>query len=141
LILLDTNVIAELVKAHPNPLVLAYVSALAPETAFTAAIREADIRYGLARLPHGRRRDDLTARIATFFETGFPDLILRFDRACAAHYGEMRRAREATGKPISIEDAMIAATTRAYGVEAIATRNTKDFTDCGVSLIDPWQAP
>jgi toxin FitB len=137
-ILLDTNVISELVKPQPNQTVVAYVDNLAPETVFTAAICEAEIRYGLARMPHGRRRDDLIARISTFFEIGFPDQILRFDRACAAIYGDIRHTREAAGNPISVEDAMIAATGRAYGVEAVVTRNIKDFTDCGVTLIDPW---
>ncbi len=65
MILLDTNGISELVRPSPNPAVLAYVRALAPETTFTAAICAAEISYGLARLPAGRRRDDLAARIAT----------------------------------------------------------------------------
>jgi len=137
-ILLDTNLISELVKPHPNQAVVAYVDGLAPETVFTAAICEAEIRYGLARMAQGRKRDDLIARMATFFETGFPDQVLRFDRACAAVYGEIRHAREAAGQPITVQDAMIAATARAYGVQAIATRNTKDFANCGVTLIDPW---
>ena len=138
MILLDTNVISELVKAEPDGAVLAYVAGLAWETVFTAAVCEAEIRYGLARMTPGRKRDDLIARITVFFDTGFRDQILPFDRLCAALYGEIRHAREAAGKPIAVEDAMIAATARAYGAQAIATRNLKDFADCGVSLIDPW---
>ncbi len=138
MILLDTNVISELVRTEPDPTVLAYIGGLAPETVFTAAVCEAEMRYGLARMPAGQKRDDLIARIAIFFEAGFPDQILPFDRLCAALYGEIRHAREAAGKPIAVEDAMIAATARAYGAQAIATRNLKDFADCGISLIDPW---
>jgi toxin FitB len=137
-ILLDTNVISELMKVEPTPAVSAYVRGLAPETVFTASICEAEIRHGLARMPKGRKRDDLIARTATFFEVGFPHQVLRFDRVCAALYGEIRHAREAVGKPITVEDAMIAATARAYGVEAIATRNVRDFEGCGVALVDPW---
>jgi len=137
-ILLDTNVISELVRPDPDPAVLAYVGRQAPETMFTAAICEAEIRYGLARMPAGRKRDNLIARITTFFDTGFQDQILPFDRLCAAFYGEIRLAREAAGKPIAIEDALIAATARAYGAQAIATRNLKDFADCGIPLINPW---
>lgn len=138
MILLDTNVISELVRAEPDPAVLAYVSALAPETVFTAAICEAEIRYGLARMPAGRKRDDLVARITMFFDTGFRDQILPFDRLCAALYGEIRHARSAAGKPIAVEDAMVAATARGHGAHAIATRNLKDFAGCGIPLIDPW---
>jgi predicted nucleic acid-binding protein len=141
MILLDTNVISELARSQPHAAVLAYVGSLAPETVFTAAVCEAEIRYGLARMTDGRRRHELIARMRSFFEIGFPDQVLRFDRTCAAVYGEIRHAREAAGKPITVEDAMIAATARAYGVQAIATRNTKDFVDCGVTLIDPWLTP
>ncbi len=140
MILLDTNVISELAKTQPNPAVLLYVDSLPAETVFTAAICEAEIRYGLARMPVGRRRDELITHMEAFFDAGFPDQVLRFDRACAAAYGEIRQAREAAGKPITAEDAMIAATARAYSVRAIATRNTKDFADCGVAVIDPWLA-
>jgi toxin FitB len=138
MILVDTNVISELVKPAPNPAVVAYLDGLAPETVFTAAVCEAEIRCGLARMPVGRRRDELITRITTFFDAGFQDQVLPFDRACAALYGEIRHARQAAGKPITVEDAMIAATARAYGVQAIVTRNTKDFEDCGVKLIDAW---
>jgi predicted nucleic acid-binding protein len=139
MILIDTNVISELVKAESNKAVVAYVAGLKPETLFTAAVCEAEIRYGLARMADDRGRADLTARVAMFFDTGFPDQILRFDRAYAAVYGQIRHRSEADGRPIAVEDAMIAATARAYGMEAIATRNTKDFLSCGVTLIDPWQ--
>ena len=138
MILLDTNIISELVRANPDPAVLAYVGRQPPETVFTAAICVAEIRYGLARMSAGRKRDDLIARITTFFDAGFQDQILPFDRLCAALYGEIRHAREAAGKPIAIEDALIAATARAYGAQAIATGNLKDFADCGIPLINPW---
>ena len=114
------------------------MDSLPPETVFAAAVCEAEIRYGLARIADGHTRDALIAWMATSFEGGFPHQVLRFDRACAAVYGEIRHAREAIGKPITVEDAMIAATARTYGVRAIATRNTKDFVDCDVTLIDTW---
>jgi predicted nucleic acid-binding protein len=119
----------------------ASVCNLAADSVFTAAVCEAEIRYGLARMPIGRKRDDLIAPITAFFETGVKDHILPFDRTCALLYGEIRHAREASGKPVTVEDAMIAATARAYGVTAVATRNTADFTDCGVKLIDPGLSP
>ena len=71
MILLDTNVISELVRAEPNPAVLAYIDGLAPESLFTASVCEAEIRYGLARMAVGRRREELIARIDRFFEKGF----------------------------------------------------------------------
>ena len=136
--LLDTNVISELVRREPDPGVVAFVRGLAADSVFTAAICEAEIRWGLARMPPGSRRDDLTARIGELLLRGFAGRILVFDSACAALYGEVRASREAGGKPISVEDAMIAATARAYGV-ALATRNVPDFEGCGVeAIVNPW---
>jgi predicted nucleic acid-binding protein len=139
LILLDANVLSELVKARPDTAVLAYIDRLAPDSLFTAAVCLAEMRHGLARMPRGRRHDDLAARIDTFLSTGFVDRVLPFDGPCAALYGDIRHAREAAGRPIAVEDAMIAATGRAFGVQAIATRNVQDFTACGVTIVDPWQ--
>jgi predicted nucleic acid-binding protein len=138
-ILLDTNVISELVRPLPDPAVLSFVSRQAPDAVFTAAICEAEIHYGLARLPPGRRRDDLTARITAFFATGFPARVLRFDSACAVLYGKIRADREAAGMPISVEDGMIAATARAHGA-MVVTRNLTDFRDCGIDIVSPWHA-
>ncbi len=139
MILVDANIISELVRVAPHPAVIAYVASLPADAVFTAAICEAEIRYGLARMPVGRRRDELMTRMSDFFALGFHDRVLRFDRACAGVYGDLRAGREAAGQPIAAEDAMIAATALAYGVSAVATRNTKDFQGCGLTLIDPWQ--
>ncbi len=137
MILLDTNVISELVRPTPDSAVLAYLRTLAPETVFTAAVCEAEIRYGLARMPTGQRRDQLIVRIEALFASGFEDQVVPFDSACAALYGEIRASREAVGKPIEVEDAMIAATARAHGA-ALVTRNVSDFVDCDTTVINPW---
>jgi len=138
MIVLDTNVISELFRMHPNQSVSDYIDSLPPDEVFTAAVCEAEIRFGLARMPSGRRRDDLMERVTRFLDLGFADRILPFDRHCAAVYGDIRHAREASGMPMTIGDAMIAATVLAYGAKALATRNIRDFVDCGVTVVDPW---
>ena len=95
---------------------------------------EAEIRYGLARMPDGRRRNELTRRIVGLFATAFCDRILTFDSSAADMYGTIRTSRERAG---SVKDAMIAATARAYGV-TIAARNQDDFAGCGVLVVNPW---
>lgn len=137
MILLDTNVISELVRPVPDTGVEAYVRAAAPEVTFTTAICLAEIRYGLARMPSGRRRDDLASRIDRLFASGFQGQVLPFDAACAAPYGEIRAAREAAGKPVTVEDAMIAAIARTHGA-TLATRNVTDFANCGINVANPW---
>lgn len=140
MVLLDTNVISELVRRTPDPAVLSYLRSIAPDSMFTAAVCEAEIRYGLARMPVGRRREDLAARIEILFAEGFRDQVLSFDGACAVLYGEIRARREASGRPIEVEDAMIAATTRVYGA-VLATRNGSDFVGCDTMVVDPWRTP
>jgi predicted nucleic acid-binding protein len=137
-ILLDTNVISELIRPAPAQAVTAFLLQYEPAELFTAAVCEAELQYGIARLPSGRRRDDLATRIATFLSDSFDGQILPFDSICARHYASIRAGREIAGYPITVEDAMIAATARAYGA-VLATRNGRDFVGCGITLIDPWQ--
>jgi hypothetical protein len=87
-------------------------------------------------MPRGRRRNELAGRVAVLF-AGFAARILSFDGTAAIHYGIIRVARQSAGKPISVQDAMIAATARAYGV-AVATRNAGDFAGCDVRIVNPW---
>ncbi|MGH6742840.1 MAG: PIN domain-containing protein [Bradyrhizobium sp.] len=90
-------------------------------------------------MPTGRRRAELIAQTASFLAEAFPGRILPFDSACAALYAEIRVARESSGKPIMIGDAMIAATARVYGA-VIATRNVSDLSGCGVQIQNPWRS-
>jgi toxin FitB len=136
-ILLDTNVISELIRPSPDTAVRHFLLSQSSDELFTSSVCEAEIRYGLARMPTGRRREDLTARIATFLIEAFPGRILPFDTGCAAIYGEIRASREAAGRPITVEDAMIAAAARAHGA-ILVTRNLADFDGAGIELINPW---
>ena len=108
-----------------------------PETVFTAAVCEAEIRHGLAHLAR-QRQDNLTRQITVFLASGFRGQILPFDSACAALYGEIRASREAAGQPIAVEDCMIAATARAHGA-VLAARNVADFEASGVNIVSPWE--
>ena len=137
MILLDTNVISALMRPRIDPAVTAYLAARAPDTLFTASLCEAEIRYGIARLPPGRRRDALGAAFESFLAEGFADRVLAFDSACAAAYADIRVRREAAGLPIAVADAMIAGTALAHGA-AVATRNVDDFSRCGITVENPW---
>lgn len=102
----------------------------------TTAITIAEIRYGLARLPAGRRTDRLQETVEEVLDA-FPRQVLPFDDAAARLYGVIAAARERVGRPIDAFDAQIAAITRSHQAR-LATRNTKDFEDTGVELLDPW---
>ena len=138
MILLDTNVISELMRPVIAPAVAAYLQAQDPDTIFTASLCAAEIRYGIARLPLGRRREGLAAAFRTFLAEGFAGRVIVFDSACAEGYASIRVRREAAGLRISIPDAMIAGTALAHGA-TVVTRNARDFSDCGIEVVDPWE--
>ncbi|WP_281182336.1 type II toxin-antitoxin system VapC family toxin [Micromonospora humi] len=104
---------------------------------YTTAVTVAEIRYGIARLPDGQRRDSLQQAANEIF-AAFPRQVLPFDLAAAGAYADVVAGRDRIGRPIDGFDAQIAAICRTQ-VAALATRNTKDFADTGIEVVDPWQ--
>ena len=139
MIVVDTNVIAELMRGKPNPLVLAWVAVQPRALLCTTYINQAEILYGIAALPEGRRQAALAAAAAAMFAEDFAGRILPFDAGAAAHYPEIVVARRRAGNPIEKFDALIAATALAVGA-SIATRDTGGFAGCGLTLVNPWEA-
>ncbi|MCC8363407.1 type II toxin-antitoxin system VapC family toxin [Lysobacter sp. A6] len=136
MIALDTNVVSELMRATPDPRVLRWVDAQASDTLVVTAVTVAELLYGIARLPASRKRSQLEAAIAATFDEDL--VILPFDDAAAVDYATIAASQELRGRTVSMADAMIAATCMAAGA-ALATRNTKDFADLGIDLVDPWR--
>jgi predicted nucleic acid-binding protein len=137
-ILLDTNVLSELVRPEPDQGVLDWLDALDAGRVATSAITVAELLYGVARLPEGRRKQRLAAAIGELIDQDLAGRVHPFDKPAAQHYGQLVDERERAGMPISVADAQIAAICRALGA-TLATRNTSDFEDTGVKLIDPWK--
>lgn len=136
MIVVDTNVVSEMMKAEPSAVVQAWVLSRGRHELRTTAITVAEILYGIERLPKGRRRTVLRRAAVEAFSR-FADEILPFDAAAATIYTQIVDHRERKGTPISGYDAQIAAICRTHGA-SLATRNVKDFADVGVDLIDPW---
>jgi len=137
MIVLDTNVVSELMRAAPEPAVLAWLQQASSTGLYTTAVTVAEIRYGIARMPEGRRRQTLHQAANEIF-AAFPRQILPFDLAAATAYADVVAERESDGNPISGFDAQIAAICRSQAA-TLATRSPKDFTGIGISVVDPWQ--
>ncbi len=137
-IVLDTNVVSELMRAAPDVHVEGWVRRLPPAMVYTTSVTLAEVRFGIARLPAGRRRTLLGDAADDVFGT-FADRVLPFDAAAAGHYADVVVERERAGAPIAGFDAQIAAICRSRR-SVLATRNTDDFTQLGLQLIDPWLA-
>ena len=138
MILLDTNVVSELIRPTPDPRVETWLSRQIASSIFLSAISEAELRYGVALLPMGRRRDRLTAEIENMLQEDFAGRLLPFDREAARAYAEIGVVRRAAGLPVHHADCQIAAIARSRNA-GIATRNVKDFEGCGIDVINPWQ--
>jgi predicted nucleic acid-binding protein len=139
MILLDTNVVSELMKSAPEPAVMVWINTLPGSTVFISAVTQAEILYGVALVPEGRRREGLARAARTAFETYFRKRILPFDCEAAEAFAALAAGRRRAGRPISQADAQIAAIARSRGA-ALATRNVPDFEGCGVEIVDPWGA-
>lgn len=139
MIVLDTNVVSELTRRHPDEGVLAWLDALPTSQIFTTAVTAAELLYGVARLPAGHRKAGLAAAVHELLDDDFRGRVEAFDAAAAAHYGSIVSHRETAGRPISVADAQIAAICRKLQA-ALATGNVRDFEHTGLELVDPWHA-
>ncbi len=138
MIVVDTNVISEMLRPAPDASVHAWAFATPSADLFTTSITLAEVRYGIERLPDGRRRDQLSDTAEEVF-AAFESRVLPFDAAATRRYAVIMDRRDRLGRPITAFDAQIASICQAAGA-SLATRNTRDFTDTGIDLIDPWAA-
>ena len=138
MIVLDTNLVSELMRPVPHPAVLAWVDAQPAEELYLTSMTAAELLYGVARLPVGRRREHLAQKVSRLVDELFEGRVLAFDSAASIDYARIASARDRAGTPISAADAVIAATAAAADADGLATRNASDFAGTGLTVIDPW---
>ena len=137
MLILDTNVISEILRQEPKEAVVTWFESQPRQQLFTTAVTQAEILYGITLLPKGSRREKLLEVAQLIFEEDLENRILPFGGDAATHYAEIGASRRSSGRPISQFDAMIASIARLHGAR-IATRNTSDFEDCGIEMVNPW---
>ena len=135
MILLDTNVISEAMKPAPERAVRDWLDAQAAETLFLSSVTIAELSFGIAALPKGRRKDNLTAALEGLLAL-FAARILPFDTAAAQRYGELAAKARIAGRGFPTPDGYIAAT---QGF-VVATRDASAFVAAGLKVINPWNA-
>lgn len=139
MIVIDTNVISELWKIEPNSNVLAWIDAQAIETLYLSAVTVAELRYGLAAMPEGKRRTIYQERLEREVLPAFAGRVLAFDLDTSKTYAERMAKARAEGMAIARADGYIAATAAAHGL-MVATRDTGPFEAAGLHVINPWEA-
>jgi len=137
-IVLDTKVLSETLRPAPADSVSRWMKEQPSTSLFTTTICEAEIFYGLALMPGGRRRARLEEAVAAIFEEEFAERILPFDSAAARAFAPIAARRRRLGRPITEFDAQIAAIAHSRGA-TLATRNVEDFVDCGIKVVSPWE--
>ena len=136
MIILDTNVISETWRLNPHPAVMAWLNAQAIESQYICTPVIAELRYGIERLATSSRKQYLSAAVDRLVE-GYRGRVLNFDVAAAMQFGRITAARARIGRRLEPMDAMIAAIALGNRM-ALTTRDTEDFLDIGLELIDPF---
>ena len=137
MLVVDTNVLSELMRPAPDTVISSWVAERMTSNLYLTAISEAELRFGLAIMPPGRRRDGLAEGLERMLRTGFANRVLPFDSAAASAYAEIAAARQTMGRPMPEADCRIAAIARSRDM-AVVTRNVRDFVDATVEVINPW---
>jgi predicted nucleic acid-binding protein len=139
MIILDTNVISEAMLPSPSSIVMGWLAARPAVDLATTTISIAEVGFGLARLPFGRRRTERERMFNNFCQRAFGDRIFGFDRLAADAYGDLIAARERSGRPLLGFDGLIAAIAASRGL-GIATRDIGGFEGCGIQVFNPWDS-
>ncbi len=137
MIVLDTNVFSELMRAQAESAVVDWLDRQEQDSLAVTAVTVAELFYGIARLPDGRRKSGLQQAALQMLDEEFADRVLPFDEDAAVHYAALVSQRERAGPPISMADAQIAAICRRHAA-TLATPNSKDFEGVDIVLANPW---
>jgi predicted nucleic acid-binding protein len=140
-ILLDTNVLSEFMRPQPSAQVVSWLDEQPTGEVWISAISRAEIELGLALMPKGRRQAALAQAAQAMWDEDFVGRCLPFDEVAANYYARIVSARIRAGRPISVEDAQIAAIALTHDM-TLATRNTVDFVLIeGLHVLNPWEQP
>ena len=135
--LLDTNILAELVKPDGNPAVKAALDEIPTANVFLSVLTVGEIVKGIALLAPGRKKKSLTKWLAGL-ENHYAERVLPLDVETARIWGELTARTQKTGVVIPPTDGLLAATALRHGLH-VMTRNTKHFEASGALIIDPWR--
>ncbi len=137
MILLDTNVLSALMRDPLDPTIIAWLDAQEPFQVWTTSVTVFELRFGLARMAAGRRRESLETALAGLLREDLAGRVAPLDRAAAEAAGELAARREAVGRPVDVRDTLIAGIALVRRA-VVATRNVRHYDDLGTGVTDPW---
>ena len=137
MIILDTNIVSEAMKPQPHPAVRAWLNDQAAETLYLSSVTLAELLFGIAALPAGKRKNMLAQTIDGLMGL-FRDRVLPFDTDAARHYAELAVTARVAGRGFPTPDGYIAAIAASRGF-IVASRDTAPFEAAKVPVINPWE--
>lgn len=138
MIVLDTNVVSEAMKPEPDPAVRAWLNEQSAETLYLSSVTLAELLFGIAALPNGKRKNKLSEALGGLTEL-FNGRILSFDADAAHKYAELAMKARTAGRGFPVPDGYIAAIAVSQGYQ-VASRDMAPFEAANVVVINPWEA-
>ena len=137
--LIDTNVVSEMMRPHPEPQVAAFLDSIEQEGVGIASVTVWEILDGIGRLPPGRRRTSLASRFHDLLDELFEDRVVEWSLADAQACARIVEDKRRRGEPLDdhVADAFVAAAAASRGL-AVVTRNVSEFRNTGVEVVNPW---
>ena len=137
--LLDTNVLSEVRRPQPDAGVLAWLDQVDEDRTFLSVVSIAEIAQGVTIMPEGARRSELGAWLEHDLSARFARRLIEIDSAAALVWGQFMGLAKAKGFGLGVMDGWIAASAAVHGL-TLVTRNTRDFANLPIELLDPWQS-
>ena len=139
MIILDTNVLSALMRQAPELPVVEWLDQQQADSVWITSVTFFEVRFGLAALPKGKRRQSLETAFARLLVEDLEDRVLAFDASAATEAAVLAADRQKAGRPVDFRDTQIAGIALSRRA-TLATRNTRHFHDLRVPVVDPWQA-
>lgn len=127
--LADTNIVSELVKIAPDVHVMRWLQNIEHIAISVVTVEEA--HFGLAWQPNSRKLQLFNAIVKRMH------MVYPIHASIAARAGKLRGQLQAQGIVRSTPEMLIAATALEHQL-VVATRNTRDFLNCALQLVDPF---
>jgi hypothetical protein len=136
--LLDTNVLSEFNRrGEPDQRVKHWLETADTESLYASVLTLGAVRFGVELLPPSRRRAQLEQWVDRELPEWFEGRILHVDQPIADRWGLLRAQAQMKGRPLSVVDALLAATALQHNL-TIASRNVSDFSVAGLTVVNPW---
>jgi len=138
MIVLDTNVVSEAMKPNPNPAVRAWLNEQSAETLYLTSVSLAELLFGIAALPDGKRKDMLAKALDGLMEL-FRGRVLSFNTDAARKYADLAVMAKIAGRGFPVPDGYIAAVAAAQGYR-VASRDMAPFEAANMDVVNPWES-